>query len=71
MLSIAISDPLAQAATVQAKIYNRSIDSQIDYWAKIGKIAEENPDLSFEFINAALQGRNEVLTGQTEHYSFD
>ncbi len=46
MISVTISEPLAQAAI-------------------------ENPDLSFEFINAALQGRNEVLTRQTEPYSFD
>ena len=71
MISIAISDLLAQAATVQAKIYNRSIDSQIDYWAKIGKIAEENPDLSFEFIKAVLEARQEALAGQTEPYLFD
>jgi hypothetical protein len=71
MISVAISDPLAQAATVQAKIYNRSIDNQIDYWAKIGKIVEENPDLSFEFIKAVLEARQEALTGQTEPYLFD
>ena len=71
MISVAISEPLAQAATVQAKIYSRSLDSQIDYWAKIGKIAEENPDLSFEFIKAALEARKEALTGQTEPYLFD
>lgn len=71
MISVAISDPLAQAAIVQAKLYNRSIDNQIDYWAKIGKIAEENPDLSFEFIKAVLEARQEALTGQTEPYLFD
>lgn len=71
MISVTISEPLAQAAISQAKVSHRTIDSQIDHWAKIGKIAEENPDLSFTFINAALQSRNEVLTGQTEPYLFD
>jgi ParD-like antitoxin of type II bacterial toxin-antitoxin system len=71
MISVTISEPLAQAAISQVKVCHRSIDSQIDHWAKIGKIAEENPDLSFEFINTALQARNEVLTGKTELYSFD
>ena len=72
MISVTIGDnQLAEAAISQAKIYHRSVDNQINHWAKIGKIAEENPDLSFEFINAALQSRNEVLTGQTEPYSFD
>jgi hypothetical protein len=70
MISVTISESLAQAAISEAKICHRTIDSQIDHWAKIGKIAEENPDLSFEFINAALQARNEVLTKQTEPYSF-
>jgi hypothetical protein len=37
----------------------------------LAQAAIENPDLSFEFINAALQSRNEVLAGQTESYSFD
>lgn len=44
---------------------------QIDHWAKIGKIAEENPDLSFEFIQTILAARKEALDGQTEPYLFD
>ena len=55
MISVTILDPLAQAATLQAKVDNRSVEGQINYWAKIGKIAEENPDLSFEFIKATLR----------------
>ena len=71
MNSVTISAPLAQAATLQAKVYNRSVEGQINYWAKIGKIAEENPDLSFEFIKAALRAREEALVGQVEPYLFD
>lgn len=50
MISVNIPDPLAQDAVIQAKVFNRTVDNQISYWAKIGKIAEENPDLSFDFI---------------------
>ena len=68
MISVTIIDPLAQAATLQAKVCNRSLDGQINYWAKIGKIAEENPDLSFEFIKAVLSAREEALSGQVVPY---
>jgi hypothetical protein len=54
MIFVTISDPLAQVTTLQAKVYNRSVEGQINYWAKIGKIAEENPDLSLEFIKVNL-----------------
>lgn len=45
-------------------------DKQINHWAKIGKIAEENPDLSFQFIQSVLEAREEALNGQTEPYVF-
>ncbi len=45
-------------------------DKQINHWAKIGKIAEENPDLSFEFIQSVLEARQEALNGKVEPYSF-
>jgi hypothetical protein len=45
-------------------------DKQINHWAKIGKIAEENPDLSFEFIQSVLEAKQEALNGQTEPYLF-
>ncbi|MDD1610856.1 MAG: ParD-like family protein [Methylococcaceae bacterium] len=71
MISVTIADPLAEAANVQAKICHRSLDEQINYWAKIGYCAEENPDLSFEFIKTILNAREEVLAGQVEPYLFD
>jgi hypothetical protein len=71
MISVTIADPLAEAANVQAKMYHRGLDEQINYWARIGKIAEENPDLSFEFIKAILNAKEEILAGHIEPYSFD
>jgi len=71
MIAITLSDKIAQAASIQAKVFNRSLDGQIDYWVKIGKIAEENPDLSFAFIKDVLIAREEALAGDTEPYLFD
>ncbi|MGZ8191361.1 MAG: TA system antitoxin ParD family protein [Methylococcaceae bacterium] len=71
MTSITVSEKIAQAATIQAKVFNRTLDGQINYWAKIGKISEENPDLSFAFIKDVLIAGEEALAGDTEHYLFD
>lgn len=69
--TVNISDELLQAVQQQAKVFHRSIDGQVDYWLKIGKIAEENPDLPFEFIKGALLAREEMLAGDVELYTFD
>ena len=45
--TINISDDFLYTAQQQAKYHNRSIDGQLDYWLKIGKMVEENPDLPF------------------------
>jgi len=71
MISVTIADPLAEAANIQAEICHRSVDEQINYWARIGHCAEENPDLSFEFIKTVLNAREEMLAGEVEPYLFD
>ena len=48
--AIKVSDSLADAAALFAKVEHRSLAGQIEYWAKLGKIAEENPDLPISFI---------------------
>lgn len=37
---------------------------------KIRKIAEENPDLTYEFIKALLSAQQEVKDGKIEEYLF-
>jgi len=43
---------------------------QIEYWAFIGKTAEENPDLSFSVINDILLGRQQLKEGFGTPYIF-
>jgi hypothetical protein len=62
---------LPHADSVQVNEFNLTLDGQIDYWGKIGKIAEENPDLSFAFIKEVLFAREEALAGDTDLYLFD
>jgi hypothetical protein len=38
-----------------ASVYTRSVSMQIEHWARIGKIAEENPDLPYAFIRKSYK----------------
>lgn len=53
-VAIKLSDALAQEAKLYSAITHRSVPKQIEYWSRIGKLAEENPDLPFSFIQETL-----------------
>ncbi len=53
-VSIRISETMYNAAKRVASAEHRSISSQIEFWAKIGKCALDNPDLPIEFIRNLL-----------------
>ncbi len=48
--SVRLSDSLVKQAKAIGEVMSRSGAGQIEHWTKIGKMAEENPDLSYEFI---------------------
>ena len=66
--SIKLSESIMSDAKIMAKVYNRSVAGQIEYWAKIGKIVEDNPELTYEFIKDILIAQNEALMGKREPY---
>jgi len=49
--AVRVSNELVREAKIFSKIDQRSITGQIEHWAKIGKCAEENPDLTDSLIN--------------------
>ncbi len=57
--TIKLPDELIADARRYGKIYSRSAPKQIEFWSRIGKIAEENPDLPYEFIKDILIAREE------------
>ena len=66
---------LSNNLIIQTKRYaaiknHRSLPKQIEYWSHIGKIAEENPDLSYNFIKDILFALDEARLDETEPYSF-
>jgi hypothetical protein len=68
--TIKLPDEMISEARRYGEIYSRSAPRQIEYWARIGKIAEENPDLSYGFIKDILLARRELADGETTPYTF-
>lgn len=68
--AVKVSDELFEKAKIQSKVFKRSIAGQIEYWAKIGQMIEENPDLPLPFIQDILVGREQIKAGQGTPYVF-
>ncbi len=53
-IAVRIDETIYRAARKTAKAECRTIAHQIEYWAKIGKAALDNPDLPIDFIHDVL-----------------
>jgi hypothetical protein len=67
---VRVSDKLIRDARLHGKVDNRSATGQIEHWAKIGKIVEENPDLTYSMVKEILIGLEELEQGETSEYKF-
>lgn len=63
-INVKLSESLVDQARVYASIEHRSVPKQIEYWSQIGKIAVDNPDLSFGTIRALLIADQEEPIGE-------
>ena len=52
--AVKLSESIVTQAKVSSKAMSRSVAKQIEYWAKIGKVAEENPDF-FLFVKRRIK----------------
>jgi mevalonate pyrophosphate decarboxylase len=68
--AIRISDKLEREARLVSTAGSRSVTDQIEYWAKIGKCAEENPNLTYDLIKDILAGIEEIEQGECSEYKF-
>jgi hypothetical protein len=71
MATVKLSKNIVSEARIISKALNRSLAGQIEHWAKIGRLAEENPDLTYEFIKNILIAQQEIAAGKMEEYQFD
>ena len=68
--AVRISEKLVNEARKFSRIEHRSLTGQIEYWAKIGKCAEENPDLTYSLIKEILVGIEELERDEKSEYKF-
>ena len=57
--SVQIEEDLFNSATAEGKANFRSTENQINFWAKVGKNALENPDLPVDFIAKIIIAQNQ------------
>lgn len=58
-MSVRIDEVLYDDAKLHAKAECRTIAGQIEFWAKVGKAALDNPDLPIDFVRDLLVARAE------------
>jgi hypothetical protein len=68
--AVRISKELVNDAKKFSRIDHRSLTGQIEHWARMGKCAEENPDLTYSLIKEILIGIEELEQGEKSEYKF-
>lgn len=68
--SIRLDQDLIERAAIMAKALNRTAPKQIEHWAKIGEMMEDNPDLPYQFVRQAIIAKAERDAGKLEAYDF-
>ena len=68
--SVRLDQDLVEKATIMGKALNRTMPKQIEHWAKIGEMMEDNPDLPYEFVKQAIISKAEKEAGKLEPYDF-
>lgn len=58
-MPVRIDDDLYELAKQEAKAEHRTIAGQIEFWAKVGRAAIDNPDLPVSFIAESLASLSE------------
>ena len=68
--AVRLSKEMILEAHKYAAVFSRSVSNQIEHWAKIGRIAEENPDLPYNFIKDILLSMEEMKNEKPVPYEF-
>lgn len=69
-VSVRLDQALMEKASIMAKALNRTPPKQIEHWAKIGEIMEDNPELPYEFVKQAIIAEAEREAGKLQEYDF-
>jgi hypothetical protein len=67
-IAVNLDKKLVIMAKSYSAIEHRSVPKQIEHWAKIGRIAAENKDLTYDAIQEILMGLADAEAGNVETY---
>jgi len=68
--AVRVSENLVREARLVSAVDNRSVTGQIEHWARVGKCAEDNPELTYRVIKDILIGVEELDQGESSEYQF-
>lgn len=63
-----LSQGLVRLARSYASVGNCSVSKQIEHWARIGRLVEENSDINYNIIKKILFGLEEMQFGNVQTY---
>jgi hypothetical protein len=69
-VAVRLPEEIVKDAQKYASLSLRSVPKQIEYWYRLGKLTDENPDLPLDFIKGVLEGRLEMEQGEVSVFSF-
>jgi hypothetical protein len=69
-VAVRLPEEIVRDAQKYALLSLRSVPKQIEYWYRLGKIADENRELPFDFIKGVLEGKLEMERGEVSPFSF-
>ena len=64
-VSMRIDESLISAARIAAKAEFRTVQGQVEFWARVGRAALDNPDLPASFIAESLMSLAEPQEDST------
>ncbi|OAJ33175.1 hypothetical protein DA717_09280 [Piscirickettsiaceae bacterium NZ-RLO2] len=67
--AVSLDQELVNDAKSHANVFHRSISKQIEHWARVGQIVEDNPDLPYSMIKEIMLGLEDVHSGNVEEYT--
>jgi hypothetical protein len=68
---VRVSRELFESARMFAKPNTRSINQQIEFWAKLGRIGEANPEMSVTEVKILLVSLEQSKQGMTSEFVLD
>lgn len=69
-IAIRLPSSLIKDAEKYASLTLRTTPKQIEYWARLGRCAEDNPDLSLDFIKDCMLGLEDIENNRITPFEF-